>query len=105
MAKSLNGTEYEVTGAQWAERAESAYLGGNVPTNRWKLHTWQLSAVLDTVYEAFYALEGSLVTLTTTGYDTRNTDATYYGVEIKAVRGEHTGPSFENVEIEFLVRV
>lgn len=103
----VNGTTINyVVNAQWIERPEDDYLNGQTVRNRWRTHTWQTEVMSASEFNTLYALEGQQVTITTVDYEDRTGNyKTYYGAELRSIGGDHDGPNFQNILIEFLVKV
>jgi len=92
--------------ASWDEQPVAAPLAGGTVFNRWRRHRWQTNVMSAVEFDALRGRLGQRVSLTTTDYSDLNGDyVTYYGATVDAVRGEHSGPNFVGVSVEFEVRV
>lgn len=91
----------------WRDQIIKGALNGRPVVHRWRLHIWQANVITAAVFDTLYALEGSSLSLTTTDYDDPNATnyRTYYGAILQAITGRHVGPTFQDVNLQFLVRL
>lgn len=103
----INGTNlsYPIK-ADWQPAPVNQSLNGLTPHDRWTPHTLVAEWMPATEFDTLYGYQGAIVSLTTTNFDNRNSDyKVYFGVEFKSISGEHVGPIFQNVTMEFLIRL
>ena len=104
----INGSNVDHIGRPtWHDQVIGQALNGRPIIHRWRVHTWQANVITAAVFNTLYALEGASVSVTTTDYDDYNATnyKTYYGAILRAVRGRHVGPTFQDVELQFLVKI
>lgn len=103
----INGSNLTYIGkADWPTELSGAGLDGLSPKGRWVKHVWQADVMTAAEYDTLFGFEGHKVSITTTDYYDRNGDyKTYYSVDFESINGSHNGPVFENVTMEFRVRL
>lgn len=103
----INGTSLSyITQAEWGNIELGQALDGGMIIGRWRQHILSTNVMSASEFNTFYALQGQRVTLTTTDYDTPNSDyKTYYEAIFETLEGLHDGPVFLNVQARFRVRL
>ena len=74
--------------------------------NRVRVCTWSVDTMPMDEWSTLISKRGSIVSLTTTNPDNRNTDfVTYYGARLRSVtKRNHASLNAQGVQVEFLVR-
>lgn len=103
----INSTWIVAVIANWIDIPAGQFFNGKTSRNRWRRHIWKTNVMTATEFDSIYALQGQRVSIITTDYDDRNNSnyKTYYNAELMRVGGDQNGPRFENIQIEFNVRV
>ena len=108
MAYTIGGTTVTyIARTDWLDQPVAQSLAGETVKSRWKIHRWQTNVMNIQDWDNIYALEGTIVPITTNDYADRNnqTHVLYPEANFRSMTGSHDGPLFTNVTIEFLVRV
>ena len=107
MTLAINGTTYErLLTADWGDRPEGDYLDATGSFNAWRDLTIGADVLTATEFDAFYALEGQIVSVDAPPYYDRNaTEVRYYGAELRGVTGQHQGPVVVGGRLELRVFV
>ena len=103
----INGTtlDYIMTG-DWQDAEVDSVLDGQMVHNRYRRHIWLSNVQTIANFNTLYALEGQIVTITTTNQSNKNAAfLQYFGVFFQRIAAQHAAKNLEQIRCEFLVRL